>query len=83
MCAMDATKHELIEGLGLCVLAVLFTGAMLTAAVVAIGHGNYLRAAGFGIVGLVGAYFTVRFTQAQFATYRAGREEERARQRSD
>lgn len=82
MGAMDASKHELIEGLGLCVLAVIFTGAMLTAAVVAIGHGNHMRAVGFGAVGLVGAYFTTRFTQAQFATYRAAREEERAGRRS-
>jgi uncharacterized membrane protein len=83
MGGMDAAKHDLIAGLGLCVLAVLFTGALLTASVVALGNANYLRAAGFGIPGLVAAYWTVRFTLAQLAGYRATREEQQARRRDE
>lgn len=70
MSAMRGTRLELIEGLGLSVLAVLFTGALLTAAFVAAGKGFYLRAAAFGVPGLVAAYWTVRFTWAQIAGYR-------------
>ena len=83
MGSMDVAKHDLIEGLGLCVLAVLFTGALLTASVVALGHANYLRAVGFGVPGLVAAYWTVRFTLAQLAGYRATGEEQQARHRDD
>lgn len=68
---MSAARRELFEGLGLSVLALLFTGALLYAAFVAAGLANYLRAAAFGIPGLIALYWSIRFTRAQFAAYRA------------
>ncbi len=67
---MKGTRLELFEGLGLSVLAMLFTGALLTAAYVAADKGFYPRAAAFGVPGLIAAYWTVRFTWAQLAGYR-------------
>jgi uncharacterized membrane protein len=74
---MSAARREFYEGLGLAALAVFFTGMLLTAAVVAFGNASYLRAMAFGIPGLIAAYWTVRFTRAQFAAYAATRELER------
>jgi hypothetical protein len=68
---MNAARRELFEGLGLSVIALIFTGALLYAAVVALGIANYWRAAAFGAPGLIALYWTVRFTRAQFAAYRA------------
>jgi hypothetical protein len=64
-------RREFFEGMGLSVLAFGLTGVLLYAGVVAAGHGNYLRAAAFGIPGIIALYWSVRFTQAQFAAYRA------------
>jgi hypothetical protein len=68
---MNAARRELFEGLGLSVIALIFTGALLYAAVVALGIASYGRAAVFGVPGLIALYWTVRFTRAQFAAYRA------------
>ena len=68
---MNAARRELVEGLGLSVIALIFTGALLYAAVVALGIASYGRAAAFGIPGLFALYWTIRFTRAQFAAYRA------------
>jgi hypothetical protein len=68
---MDAAKRELIEGLGLSALAFFFTALLLIAAVVAIGKAEYVRAAVFGVPGLVALYWSVRFTRAQFLAYSA------------
>ncbi|MFU8821955.1 MAG: hypothetical protein ACNA8G_10420 [Gammaproteobacteria bacterium] len=71
---MNAARRELFEGLGLSVIAVIFTGMLLYAAAVALGIANYWRAAAFGAPGLIALYWTVRFTRAQFAAYRATQE---------
>ena len=68
---MNAARRELFEGLGLSALATFFTVMFLIAAYVAIGASNWWRAAAFGIPGLIAAYWTVRFTRAQFAAYQA------------
>jgi hypothetical protein len=39
--------------------------------VVAIGKAEYVRAAVFGVPGLVALYWSVRFTRAQFLAYSA------------
>jgi hypothetical protein len=70
---MSAARKEFVEGLGLSVLALGFTGVLLYAAVVAAGQANYVRAAAFGIPGVIALYWSIRFTRAQFAAYRAGR----------
>jgi hypothetical protein len=77
MPTMNAARRELFEGLGLSALALLLTGMLLYAAVVAMGHANYLRAAAFGVPGLITLYWSIRFTRAQFAAYRAWTEDER------
>ncbi|MFU8896864.1 MAG: hypothetical protein ACNA8J_10790 [Gammaproteobacteria bacterium] len=68
---MNAARRELFEGLGLSVLATFFTTMLLVATYVAIGAANWSRAVAFGLPGLVAAYWTVRFTLAQFAAYQA------------
>jgi hypothetical protein len=67
-----SARREFIEGLGLSVLAFGFTGVLLYAAVIAVGHANYLRVAAFGIPGFIALYWSARFAQVQFAAYRAG-----------
>jgi len=74
---MNAARRELFEGLGLAFIAILFTGMLLYAGVVAIQKADYARAALFGVPGLVALYWTVRFTRAQFAAYTAARRGER------
>jgi hypothetical protein len=76
---MSAVRRELFEGLGLAALALFFTTMLLIASFVAIGHGNYLRAAAFGVPGLVALYWSVRFLMAQFANYEAQKAGERPR----
>ena len=68
---MNAARRELFEGLGLSVLATFFTAMLLVAAYVAIDAANWWRAVAFGLPGLVAAYWTARFTRAQFAAYQA------------
>lgn len=68
---MNAAKQELIEGLGLAVLALLLSGALLYGAFVAFGKTDYFRLAVFGVLGVIGLYWAVRFTRAQLAAYRA------------
>jgi hypothetical protein len=62
----------LIEGLGLSILAFLFSGALLYAAVVAAGRGEYLRAAAFGVPGAIGLFWAVRFLRAELLRHRGG-----------
>lgn len=52
-------------------LALLFTGMLLYAALVGAQNGDFTRAALFGIPGLVALYWSIRFTRAQFAAYAA------------
>jgi len=74
---MNAARRELFEGLGLAAIAILFTGMLLYAGVVAIQKTDYARAALLGVPGLVALNWTVRFTRAQFAAYAAARRGER------
>ena len=60
-------RRELIQGLGLSALALLFTGMLLYAAFVAFGKADYGRTAVFGIPGLISLYWSVRFTRTQLA----------------
>lgn len=60
-------RRELIQGLGLSALALLFTGMLLYAAFVAFGKADYARTAVFGIPGLISLYWSVRFTRTQLA----------------
>lgn len=68
---MSAARREFFEGLGLSAVATFFTVMLLIAAFVALRDAAWLRAVLFGIPGLVAAYWTVRFTRAQFAAYAA------------
>lgn len=74
---MNAARRELFEGLGLAFLAIFFTSMLLFACVVAAQKSDYMRAALFGVPGLVALYWSFRFTQAQFAAYAAARRGER------
>lgn len=71
---MNMARKEFFEGLGLSALALFFTALLLYAAVVATGHEAYVRAAVFGLPGLLALYWSIRFTHAQFAAYRATRD---------
>jgi hypothetical protein len=71
---MNAARRELFEGLGLSVIALMFTAALLYAAIVALGIPSYGRAVAFGVPGLIALYWTVPFPRAQFAAYRATQE---------
>jgi hypothetical protein len=77
MATMNLARREFFEGLGLSALALFFTGLLLFAAVVAVGNTNYPRAVAFGVPGLIALYWSVRFTRAQFAAYRAGTQDPR------
>jgi len=68
---MNSAKRDFIDGLGLAVLALLVTIFLLYGTVVAVGKADYLRMAIFGILGIVGVYWTIRFARVQFAAYRA------------
>jgi hypothetical protein len=74
MAAMNAGQRELFEGLGLSVIALVVSGALLMAAAVGAGRADYVRVAVFGIPGAIALYWTIRFTRAQFAAYRAYRD---------
>ena len=71
---MNMARKEFFEGLGLSALALFFTALLLYAAAVAIGQEAYVRAAVFGLPGLFALYWSIRFTHAQFAAYRAARD---------
>jgi hypothetical protein len=71
---MNAAQRELFEGLGLAVLAWILTGGLMYGAFVAFGKADWVRFAPFAVLGLVGLYWSVRFTRAQFAAYRAEQE---------
>lgn len=60
-------RRELIQGLGLAALALLFTAMLLYAAFVAFGKADYGRAALFGVPGLICLYWSIRFTRTQLA----------------
>ena len=68
---MNSAKRELFEGLSLAALAWLVTGALLYGAFVGFGKADWIRVVPFGLLGLVGLYWSFRFTRAQFAAYAA------------
>ena len=70
---MNSAQRDFIDGLGLAVLAALVTIALLYGTYVAIGKADYFRMSVFGILSVVALYWTVRFTRAQFAAYRASK----------
>ena len=74
---MKVATWELLEGLGLCVLALGFGCVMLLAAILAAGQGAWARMVGFGIPGLAALYLGARLTRGELARYR-----ERSRQAS-
>ncbi|MGD9387202.1 MAG: hypothetical protein PVI87_03145 [Gammaproteobacteria bacterium] len=74
---MNSAQRELFEGLGLAVLAWIVTGGLLYGAFVAFGKADWVRLAPFGALGLVGLYWSIRFTRAQFAAYEAEKSGER------
>lgn len=74
---MSAARRELFEGLGLSALALFFTTLLLIASFVAIRDGAWLRAAAFGLPGLVALFWGIRFMLAQFAAYEAEKAGER------
>jgi hypothetical protein len=67
---MKNADKVLVEGIGLSILAFLFSGAFLYAGLVAAGDANYLRAAGFGVPGAIGLYWAFRFARAEFLRHR-------------
>lgn len=70
MPAMKSVDRVLVEGLGLSVLAFLFSGALLYGALVAAGRGEYLRAAAFAVPGAIGLYWAIRFLRAELLRHR-------------
>ena len=68
---MNSARRELFEGLSLAALAWLVTGALLYGAFVAFGKADWVRVVPFGVLGLVGLYWSIRFTRAQFAAHAA------------
>lgn len=70
MAAMKVVTWELLEGLGLCVLALGFGCAMLYGAVVAVEQSAHVRAAVFTVLALFALYWGVRLTLAELARYR-------------
>ena len=74
---MSAAQRELFEGLGLAVLAWLVTGALLYGAFVAFGKADWVRLVPFGVLGLIGLFWSIRFTRAQLAAYAAEKAGER------
>ncbi len=75
--AMKVVTWELIEGLGLCVLALGFGCVMLYGVFVAVGQSALLRAAVFAVLALFALYWGTRLTLAELARFR-----ERSGQRS-
>jgi len=70
---MNSAKRDFIDGLGLAVLALLITIFLLYGTFVAIGKADYFRMSVFGFLSVVALYWTIRFTRAQFAAYRASK----------
>lgn len=70
MTAMKMVTLELIEGLGLCVLALGFGSLMLYGLIVAVGQSAYIRAAVFAVLALFALYWGIRFTLVELARYR-------------
>jgi NADH:ubiquinone oxidoreductase subunit 4 (subunit M) len=68
---MNAAQRELFEGLGLAVLAWMVTCGLLYGAFVAFGKADWARLVPFGVLGLIGLVWSIRFTRAQFAAYAA------------
>lgn len=77
MAAMKVVTWELLEGLGLCVLALGFGCMMLYATWFAVGQAAWIRAAVFAALGLFALYWGGRLTLGELARYR-----ERSKQRS-
>jgi hypothetical protein len=67
---MKNADKVLVEGIGLSILAFLFSGALLYAGIVAAGDANYLRAAAFGLPGMLGLYWAFRFARAELLRHR-------------
>jgi hypothetical protein len=70
MAGMKVVTWELLEGLGLCVLALGFGCAMLYGVFVAVGQSAPIRAVVFGVLALFALYWGVRLTLAELARYR-------------
>jgi hypothetical protein len=67
---MKNVDRVLVEGIGLSILAFLFSGALLYAGIIAAGDANYLRAAAFGAPGAFGLYWAFRFARAELLRHR-------------
>lgn len=70
MAHMKIVTWELLEGLGLCVLALGFGCVMLYGTFVAVGQSAYVRAAVFAALASFALYWGVRLTLAELARYR-------------
>jgi hypothetical protein len=67
---MKMPSRTLIEGLGLSILALGFSGVLLYAGILAVGRNEYGRAAAFLIPGAIALYWAIRFTRAELARNR-------------
>jgi hypothetical protein len=70
MPAMKMPSRTLIEGLGLSILALGFSGVLLYAGILAAGKAEYVRGAAFLVPGAIGLYWAIRFLRAELARNR-------------
>ena len=70
MAAMKSDRKDLVEGLGLCVLALGFGGLFLYGAIAVALDEKYVRAAVYGVLALGALVWGVRMTLGEWARYR-------------
>jgi hypothetical protein len=70
---MRSEQRELIDGLGLCLLALGFGALFVYGAFAVAGDGKYVRAAIYGVLGLAGLAWGIRMTRDELARYREQR----------
>ena len=67
---MRTEQRELMDGLGLCVLALGFGALFVYGAFAVAGDGELVRAAIYAVLGLGGLAWGVRMTRDELARYR-------------
>lgn len=63
-------RRQLAEGLGLAILALFFGALMLYGALAVGAQAQYLRAAVYGLLALIGLYWGLRITLTELIRYR-------------
>ncbi|MEJ2515086.1 MAG: hypothetical protein P8080_03530 [Gammaproteobacteria bacterium] len=68
---MRSDQRELLDGLGLCVLATVVGGLLIYGAVVVAMDEKFFRAGIYGLLGLVGLAWGIGMGRAEWMRYRA------------